>query len=730
MTIKVQYTAQHGEIMQPGNVAFSIVTRMLGRLPVEVSSLSRIDSEGLKGCDALLIGNPTRPFSIREVRAVQRWLRDGGRVLALSSWGGSHAANGRRDASNSLSEIFDVTFADECVGEMGQREGRRGFDSHTSTATGLPGSEADPLIAMEACSIVTDGDELWIVEFTADAVALQALRRQDGRLHTPNPTPSRPSGVAAAGLRRDQGLVICCGTTEAFSDDGFKAAPANIRFAQRLLSEWLPDLEVTEIARRKGDPQRHRLLNAFPMRALMYSKEDRRYALGAPEVEIVERGFAARDPSRRVLVGVLPHPMCNPTVRGCGYCTFPHQAYRRSAARAVTEEVAREIEDRLEHFANLRSAGCDVVYFGGATANLATPAGIGRIWDLLRTNMDCSSAEVTIEGVPIYFLRGTGPALLELVADTGRGRISMGVQTFDRAWLRRMGREHFGGPEEITDVNRIAHELDLRTSCDMLIDLPGQTLPQILEDLDRAIGSGFDQVCAYHLVLFEGLGTEWSKDPAMLEGLPSNEEAAERWSVVREFMADRGFSQTTLTNFERQEVIEEGRNFIYEPWEMNLHDHDFIGFGPAAITRISPPSLTHGLKFANPEQSADYLARMKRTRNGLPWERFFEYEQRDMEILYLTRHIGRGRIDMEGFRRHFGRPVEAAFPRLWPRLLVEGWIAEDGCLTSRGNTYADSFAGSLAWPRTIELEALDSLRLVTRRGEGLYENSAAGRHMG
>ena len=344
--------------------------------------------------------------------------------------------------------------------------------------------------------------------------------------------------------------------------------------------------------------------------------------------------------------------------------------------------------------------------------------------------MDCSSAEVTIEGAPIYFLKGTGPELLELVAGTGRGRISMGVQTFDRSWLRRMGREHFGGLDEIDALNRVAHDKDLRTSCDMLIDLPGQTLPQILEDLDTAVRCGFDQVCAYHLVLFEGLGTEWSKDPAMLAGLPSNDEAAERWSAMREFMADRGFVQTTLTNFERRDVVEEGRNFIYEPWEMNLHDHDFIGFGPAAITRISPSSLTRGLKFANPELSTDYLARMEHTRNGLPWETFFEYEQRDMEILYLTRHIGRGRIDLEGFHRYFGRPVERAFPRLWPRLLDQGWVADDGLLTSRGNTFADSFAGSLAWPRTVELQALDSLRLVRRRPEDLYGNSAAGRHMG
>lgn len=306
----------------------------------------------------------------------------------------------------------------------------------------------------------------------------------------------------------------------------------------------------------------------------------------------------------------------------------------------------------------------------------------------------------------------------------------MGVQTLDPEWLRRMGRQAYGDVQDMTRLNDLAHGRDLRTSCDMLIDLPGQSLEQILEDLDGAIRIGFDQVCVYHLVLYEGLGTEWSKDPGMLERLPPNDVAAERWAVVRAFMADRGFIQTTLTNFERREVIAEGRNFIYERYEMELHNHDFIGFGPAAITRVSPPTLTHGLKITNPELSTDYLSRLAQTRNGLPWERYFEFEQRDMEILYLTRHIGRGRVDLLGFQRYFGRPVEAAFPKMWPQLLAQGWVEAEGQLTSLGNSYADSFAGSLAWLRTVEIEALDSLRLQQERPEELYGNSARNHHMG
>ena len=46
---------------------------------------------------------------------------------------------------------------------------------------------------------------------------------------------------------------------------------------------------------------------------------------------------------------------------------------------------------------------------------------------------------------------------------------------------------------------------------------------------------GLDHLGLYHLVLFRGLGTAWSREPSLLEALPANEQAAE---MIRQFVTE------------------------------------------------------------------------------------------------------------------------------------------------------------------------------------------------
>ena len=306
----------------------------------------------------------------------------------------------------------------------------------------------------------------------------------------------------------------------------------------------------------------------------------------------------------------------------------------------------------------------------------------------------------------------------------------MGIQTFDPLRLKQMGRQGYGSKEDIATVIASAHERDLTTSCDMLIDLPNQTWDEILADLNIANEVGFDQICVYHLVLFEGLETEWSKDPTMLAGLPSNPEAAVRWERVCEWMKENGFVQTTITNFERRELFDQNRNFIYEAHEMNLVNHDFIGFGPAGINRFSSVDMCDGYKLLTPSDSGEYLKEMEKCTNGLPVKSLFDYDARDMQILYLTRHIGRSRIDFRLFQQYYGHDVRTAFPRIFPTLDAGDFYEDSGRLTPRGNTYADSIAGLIAWPKIMEQEIVDRLKGYRPPDEDVYYNRAMRHHMG
>lgn len=433
-----------------------------------------------------------------------------------------------------------------------------------------------------------------------------------------------------------------------------------------------------ELARRLEGPQRHRLLQGYPMLPLM-----RPAAAGAdPDAFPIDR-------SRRLIAGVLPHPFCNPTVQGCGFCTFPHERYRNGDARAFVERVIEEVKTRT-NLDGLRDRAVDALYVGGGTANLTPPDALEKLLATLASRFDLSNAELTLEGAPVYFLT-RDEAHLHLVASAPAAtkRVSMGVQTFDPAWLAFMGRTAFGDRDTVARVIERAHALGLATSVDLLVNLPGQTRDEVLADVRNAIALGADQVCVYHLVLFEGLGTEWSKDRHLLMAMPSNDEAFASWLAARDELLACGFVQATLTNFERQDVHLGSHRFVYETMSFTPERYDGVGFGPNGISTFTVDG--RALKVVNGPSG---------------YEKRFDYDALDLKLLHLTRTLPRLAIDRDVYRASFGVDPVDDFRPVFEACAHEGLLVIDDDairLTPRGSFHADSIAGLLAWPRALEL---------------------------
>jgi coproporphyrinogen III oxidase-like Fe-S oxidoreductase len=446
-----------------------------------------------------------------------------------------------------------------------------------------------------------------------------------------------------------------------------------------------------ELAERRRGPQRHRLLQGYPMPKLLRP---------APPGEL----FPPFDDARPLLVGVLPHAACNPSVEGCGFCTFPHERFRVDEVRAVAGAVSEEIARSRDKYPGLSRRRVGAVYFGGGTANLTPPDAFAALCRALSSAFDVEGAELTLEGAPIYFL-SRDSALLDVLAGVGaRPRISMGVQTFDEAWLARMGRKAFGGEGDIARVVREARARGITTSADLLINLPGQTEEEILRDIRTAAGLGFDQICIYHLVLFRGLGTPWSRDRSLLRARPSNEEACSRWLAARGLLLSLGFSQSTLTNFERAEAASGPRRFEYERMSFHPEDYDAIGFGPGAISCFADYRRKTALKWLNAGASPAYAAAIREGRPAR--ERFFFYDEIDLKLLYLTRKLSLTSAPREAYRARFGSDLAEDFSAEVEALVGAGLAALDEralSLTPTGMFFADSAAGLFASRRVREL---------------------------
>jgi len=458
-------------------------------------------------------------------------------------------------------------------------------------------------------------------------------------------------------------------------------------------------------------PQRHRLLQGYPMMPLMRRAVPAPPEGALPAVRRLDGAFAGPpeeppwvriDPARPVIVGVLPHTQCNPRVEGCGFCTFPHDRYHKATLHRTVEAVGEEVTAFFAAHPEMARRRVDGLYFGGATANLMPPGALAQLGETLARHLDLTGAEVTLEGVPSLFRSlFTGPfeALLEVPAR--HRRLSMGVQTFDPAQLRRMGRQGFGDRATVEKVTAKAHRHGLTASGDFLINLPHQPREQMLADARAAAAMGLDQICIYHLVLTEQTGTPWAADPALLAALPSVAEACDNWLAVRASLLEQGYVQTTLTNFERADVHATDRRFVYEAHSFTPDRYDALGFGPLSISTFVDVAARRAIKHVRGKSMG-----VRGSALGGNRDLYFAYEEEDLRLLHLTRTLVRLRVDLGDYRALLGASLETHFAGALAAVVEAGLAELDEealRLTPRGMFYADSVAGLFAWRRVEAL---------------------------
>ncbi|MGE0788145.1 MAG: radical SAM protein [Sandaracinaceae bacterium] len=475
------------------------------------------------------------------------------------------------------------------------------------------------------------------------------------------------------------------------------------------------DPMIRELERRLARPQRHRLLQGYPMAPLSTPLEGPR----DPLADLVD------DPDRALLVGVMPHTFCTPKVEGCGFCTFPHERYAGALLRRSVDAVEREIDATLARHPWLAERRVEAVYFGGGTANLLPPDQLDRLLAALGRGFDLAQSELSLEGVPRFFAVRRF-ALLDVLerAPVRHRRISMGVQTFDPSWIERMGRDAFGDRAEVERLVIEAHRRGLTASADLLFNLPGATVDHALDDVRQAIELGLDQVCVYNLVLTADLDTRWAREPSLVARMPSPEVALVTWLAVREALLGAGYVQTTLTNFERVDVARTARRFVYEAASFDPARHDAIGFGPGGISTFTYDDPRGGgarlaRKWMNAGLSSAFADAIEADEPAA--SSVFDYSPRDLRLLHVTRNLSGLGIDRDRYAAFFGTELEADYAAPLGAAMDRGLLVEVGRRiepTPPGMFYADAVAGSFAAARVSEL-----------RGEG-DPNVATRHHMG
>jgi coproporphyrinogen III oxidase-like Fe-S oxidoreductase len=330
----------------------------------------------------------------------------------------------------------------------------------------------------------------------------------------------------------------------------------------------------------------------------------------------------------------------------CPFCCFNRYLFDEGIARRYYRHLERELEIYIEkgfEFSN--------IYFGGGTPTVLMDELTGFI-NVLREKFKVE--QISLETTP----REITPETVAALRDAGINRLSIGVQSFDPAILKSMGRIS-PTDKDMEEILLMAEGQFDTLNVDFVFNFPEQTVKQFEADVARFKNLGIDQATFYPL-----MPSPHKKDAMerKFNRISTTREKAFYDVIIRE-LYEKGYHASTAWCFSRGErMIDE---YIVE-------DDDYIGIGAGSV------SIVGGNFFVNSfalEKYGDYIESDRLPVIG--WRRLAEKEHRRYYL--LTKLFGMN-LDEEQFRRRFHSGISRGLPLEMLFFKTFGLVSGDGQL--------------------------------------------------
>lgn len=210
------------------------------------------------------------------------------------------------------------------------------------------------------------------------------------------------------------------------------------------------------------------------------------------------------------------------------------------------------------------------LYFGGGTPSLLRPEELGRLINFFRQEgVLAPDAEITLEANP----EDINEAYAHEIVLAGINRISLGVQSFDDALLRRLGRKHSKkGAQEAIKCLIDAGLTNL--SVDLIIGVMGESVEMVLDYMHYISHHNIPHISAYLLTI--EAGTNFYKRIKQGALSPPSEDAqADIYGLVQTTLTASGYQQYDISSYAKPGFLSR-HNQVY--WGQG----GFIGLGPGA----------------------------------------------------------------------------------------------------------------------------------------------------
>lgn len=347
-------------------------------------------------------------------------------------------------------------------------------------------------------------------------------------------------------------------------------------------------------------------------------------------------------------------PWC---LKKCPYCDFNSHEWRDGGTppeARYLDALRADLEAALPFVWGRRVVS---VFIGGGTPSLFSPDAIASLIGDIRARLPLEpGAEITLEANPGTFERDRFRAFRE----AGVTRLSIGVQSFDDARLRALGRVHDAAQARAALEEAARHFETF--NLDLMYALPGQSVAELERELDTALAFEPPHVSIYHLTIEPN--TMFANAPPA--GLPDDDLTSE--------MLDRIVERTARAGMERYEVSAFARpghrcqhNLNY--WQFG----DYLGIGAGAHGKLSfPHRIVRQVRWREP------LTYMDKALAGEAISNDEEVARRALPFEFMLNALRlREGFELGRFAERTGLPLSAIAPAL-DEAQRRGLIERDG----------------------------------------------------
>lgn len=313
-------------------------------------------------------------------------------------------------------------------------------------------------------------------------------------------------------------------------------------------------------------------------------------------------------------------PWC---IKKCPYCDFnSHQKSSELPEIAYVDKLLQDFEIDFKHYPK---ASIQSIFIGGGTPSLLSAFAYEKLFEGIQKLIAWDqNIEITLEANP-----GTiDHNRFEDYKRIGINRLSIGVQSFQAEFLKKLGRIH-DGRQAIQAIEK-AHQAGFENiNIDLMYGLPNQSPEQALLDLQIAIDCRPNHLSWYELTIEPN--TVFYKHPPQQ---PHEDTFIEIEKVGRSFLQEHHFNRYEISAYGKQTTV------CYHNLNYWLFG-DYYGIGAGAHSKISiaPGKILRLAKIRMPksylEAQSEFCAESKII--NCPQDLMFEFMLNSCRLLSPVR---------------------------------------------------------------------------------------------